>query len=74
MQLSEGEAFPFSCWEKGTNERHNGLLRRFIPKGKRVGDYPLDKSLQWKIGVINCQEVRWATACPTRSFNDVETP
>jgi len=23
----------FASWEKGTNERHNGLLREFVPKG-----------------------------------------
>lgn len=30
---------PYSSFEKGTNERHNGLIRRFIPKGKRISDY-----------------------------------
>jgi IS30 family transposase len=35
-------AHPFSSWEKGTNERHNGLIRRFIPKGKRIDQYSLD--------------------------------
>ena len=30
---------PYSSWEKGTNERHNGLLRRFIPKGKSISGY-----------------------------------
>ncbi|HAT4276979.1 TPA: IS30 family transposase, partial [Clostridium perfringens] len=29
---------PYSSFEKGTNERHNGLIRRFIPKGKRISD------------------------------------
>ena len=28
--------------ETGTNERHNGLIRRFIPKGKRISDYSQD--------------------------------
>lgn len=30
---------PYSSFEKGTNECHNGLIRRFIPKGKRMSDY-----------------------------------
>jgi len=28
----------YAAWEKGTNERHNGLLREFIPKGKSLRD------------------------------------
>lgn len=35
---------PFSYFEKGTNEHHNDLIRRFIPKGKRISDSPSDIS------------------------------
>lgn len=34
---------PYSSWEKGTNECHNGMLRRFILKGKSISDYTSDK-------------------------------
>lgn len=30
---------PYSSWEKGTNECHNRLLRRFIPKGICIDKY-----------------------------------
>ncbi|MCX7950451.1 MAG: IS30 family transposase [Clostridiales bacterium] len=33
---------PYSSFERGTNERHNGLIRRFIPKGKSIKDISLD--------------------------------
>lgn len=35
-------AHPYTSCERGTNERHNGLVRRFIPKGKRISDYSLE--------------------------------
>ena len=41
--VSQGTAVyfthPYSSWEKGTNECHNKLLRRFIPKGVSMTGY-----------------------------------
>ena len=40
----------YSAWERGSNERHNGLLRRCIPKGvpiKAVSEETIQRTLQW---------------------------
>ena len=34
---------PYASYEKGTVERHNRMLRRFIPKGKSIDDYSADE-------------------------------
>lgn len=34
---------PYTSCERGTNERHNGLLRRFIPKGVAINGYSIDE-------------------------------
>ncbi|MDZ4956900.1 IS30 family transposase [Clostridium perfringens] len=34
---------PYSSFERGCNERHNGLIRRFIPKGKCISGYDIDE-------------------------------
>ena len=30
---------PYCAWERGTNENINRMIRRFIPKGKDIGEY-----------------------------------
>lgn len=35
-------AHPYSPHERGTNERHNGLIRKFIPKGVAISKFSID--------------------------------
>lgn len=32
-------AHAYSSWERGTNENHNRMIRRFIPKGTNIADF-----------------------------------
>ena len=46
-ELEDGElkvyfTHPYTSCEKGTNECHNRMLRRFIPKGRSISDYSAD--------------------------------
>ena len=50
----------YSSFERGTNERHNGSLRRFIPKGKRFTDYSHDA-----IGRLE----EWINGLPRKIFS-----
>ena len=38
---------PYSAWQKGANENHNGILRRYIPKKT-----DLSKIFQWELDLI----------------------
>ena len=55
---------PYTSCEKGAIERHNGLIRRFLPKGKRIDQY-------------NIQEIfdveTWANSLP-RKILGYKTP
>src|SRR5699024_281652 len=35
-------ARPYASYERSSNEKHNGLLRRYVPKGKAISDYSSD--------------------------------
>lgn len=36
-------ADPYSSYQRGTNENHNGMIRWFIPKGRPMEKYSIDK-------------------------------
>lgn len=38
---------PYSAWQKGSNENHNGILRRYIPKKTDITNLP-----QWELDFI----------------------
>jgi len=43
-------ARPYASWERGANERHNGLIRRFIKKGQPIHTYTdelIDDDAKW---------------------------
>lgn len=40
-------AHPYSSWERGQNERHNRLLRRYIPKGISIDKYSAEQILSF---------------------------
>lgn len=53
-------AHPYSSSERGTNERHNGLIRRFIPKGLRIDNYSIET-------IRNVQN--WCNTLPRKILN-----
>ena len=42
-------AHPYTSCEKASVERHNGLIRRFIPKGKRIESYSDEQIAQIEV-------------------------
>ena len=50
-------AHPYTSCDKGTVERHNGLIRRFIPKGDYIHNYSLQQ-------IINIET--WCNSLPRK--------
>lgn len=57
-------AHPYTACERGTNENHNGLIRRFIPKGRAINSYDPEHIMQVEI---------WANGLPRKTL-DYHTP
>lgn len=64
MKIDVYFAHPYASWERGTNERHNGLLRRFIKKGQPIHAYS-DQDIT--------EVANWMNTFPRKILN-YETP
>ena len=45
---------PYSSFERGSNERHNGILRQFIPKGRSINDFSKGE-IMYYVDLINAK-------------------
>ena len=43
---------PYTSWERAQNERHNGLLRRYVPKGVSIESFS-DEDILWAADALN---------------------
>ena len=59
---------PYSSYEKGTNECHNRMLCRFIPKGKSINDYSADDLLYFADKINNLPRKILAYHTPEELF------
>lgn len=58
-------AHPYHPWERGTNERTNGLIRRYFPKGQRFATIANDDvaKVVWRLNHRPRKILRWRTPC-----------
>ncbi len=58
-------AHPHSPWERGTNERQNGLIRRYIPKKKLSGIITPEEVAKtvWRLNHRPRKILNWQTSC-----------
>lgn len=61
----------YSAWEKGSNERRNGLLKEFIPKGESLKDLT-DSQLQLYTDAINDRPKKLGYKTPIECFEEAE--
>lgn len=58
-------AHPHAPWERGTNERTNGLLRRYFPKGVKFATLTRDDiaKVVWRLNHRPRKILHWSTPC-----------
>ena len=63
-------AHPYSSWERPCNERHNGMLREFIPKGTSIEEYTSDDILSFADSLNSRPRRALGYHCPEELFDD----
>ena len=61
---------PYTSCEKGTIENHNGLIRRFIRKGKRISDYSDEDILRIELWANSLPRKILGYRTPEEAFDD----
>jgi IS30 family transposase len=58
-------AHPYHPWERGTNERTNGLIRRYFPKGQKFASLKAEDVARvvWRLNHRPRKILRWRTPC-----------
>jgi transposase, IS30 family len=58
-------AHPYHPWERGTNERTNGLIRRYFPKGQKFVSLTTEDvaNVVWRLNHRPRKILRWRTPC-----------
>ena len=63
-------AHPYTSCEKGSIENHNGLIRRFIRKGKRITDYSDEDLLRVEVWANGLPRKILGYRTPDEAFED----
>lgn len=63
-------AHPYNSYEKESAERHNGLIRRFIPKGRRIDSYSNEQICQIEVWCNSLPRKILGYSTPDELFED----
>ena len=63
-------AHPYTSCEKGSEERHNGLIRRFIPKGCRIDSFTNERICQIEVWFNSLPRKILGYSTPDELFED----
>ena len=63
-------AHPYTSCERPVNERHNRMLRRFVPKGKSIAGYTMEDIEEIEDWINGLPRRRLSYATPEELFNE----